>query len=141
MRSWLAPSRASVCGVSGAIGQRRSGSPDRRSSSRNVDIRPMRRTIALSDNTAIPFEREVKVKVASLEDDVAQARQIEALLTLDGHEVVPFNEGRKLIRYLESDKVDLLMLDWQGPEISGLGERHLVRWRPRGGTPGAVSWE
>jgi DNA-binding response OmpR family regulator len=83
----------------------------------------------LSDNTANQFEREVNVKVASLEDDVAQARQIEALLTLEGHEVIPFNEGRKLIRYLESDKVDLLMLDWQVPDISGIEVLHWVRAR------------
>ncbi|MFC0571889.1 response regulator transcription factor [Paraburkholderia solisilvae] len=67
--------------------------------------------------------------MASLEDDLDQARQIEALLVAAGHEVQTFSEGRKLIRFLETDKVDLLMLDWHVPDISGLEVLNWARTR------------
>jgi DNA-binding response OmpR family regulator len=72
------------------------------------------------------------LRLASLEDDLDQARQIETRLAAAGHEVISFNEGRKLIRFLETDKVDLLILDWHVPDISGL---EVLNWaRARLGT-------
>jgi two-component system phosphate regulon response regulator PhoB len=65
------------------------------------------------------------VKVASLEDEPAQAQQIQGLLLAQGHQVFPFSEGRKLIRHLETDELDLLVLDWHIPDISGL---EVLRW-------------
>ncbi|WP_322014607.1 response regulator transcription factor [Paraburkholderia sp. J12] len=67
--------------------------------------------------------------ILSLEDDRSQAEFLELTLQDDGHEVRSFQRGAQAIRYLESETVDLLLLDWQVPDISGLDVLGWVRHR------------
>lgn len=66
------------------------------------------------------------MKIASLEDDVAQGQLIQKILADAGYECFLFTEGRALLADLpKSDPYDLLLLDWEVPDISGLD---VLRW-------------
>jgi DNA-binding response OmpR family regulator len=69
------------------------------------------------------------MEILSLEDDHAQAELIVASLQAEGHNVWSFSEGRQVIRHLETATVDLLLLDWQVSDISGLEVLGWVRER------------
>lgn len=60
------------------------------------------------------------MRILALEDDDAQAELIESALTSAGHQVEIVNNGRLAVRHLESATVDLLVLDWSVPDLSGL---------------------
>ena len=59
------------------------------------------------------------MRIAILEDDVAQAAAIESLLTHAGHHVHVYTRGRALLSSLAVDSYDLLILDWGLPDLSG----------------------
>lgn len=64
--------------------------------------------------------------IASLEDDPAQARLIHDTLVGNGHECTVFTHGKGLLAALARPHTfDLLLLDWEVPDISGL---EVVRW-------------
>ncbi|HSD37125.1 MAG TPA: response regulator transcription factor [Rhodocyclaceae bacterium] len=75
------------------------------------------------------------MKVLIVEDDRSQR----ALLTLwmkgEGHRVEAFEDGRSLIRFLESATADLLILDWNLPDISGEDLLRWIRGRRHGSLP------
>lgn len=60
------------------------------------------------------------MKILSLEDDRAHAEMIATSLCAEGHDVQSVPDGCQAIRYLENTTIDLLLLDWQVPTISGL---------------------
>jgi DNA-binding response OmpR family regulator len=60
------------------------------------------------------------MRILSLEDDPAQAELVRRALEAAGHQVWSFDRGRDAIRHLESATVDLLVLDWMLPDISGI---------------------
>lgn len=66
------------------------------------------------------------MRIGILEDDTALAAQLDAMLTVAGHRCTIFHSGRKLISYLGHETVDLLLLDWNVPEMSGLD---VIRWQ------------
>ncbi len=64
--------------------------------------------------------------IASLEDDEVQGRFIQAVLQEAGHTCTLFLTGKAFLAALSRDHdFDLLLLDWQVPDISGLD---IVRW-------------
>ena len=66
------------------------------------------------------------MNIASLEDDPAQAQLIHNTLVTAGHACTNFTLGQDLLTALSgSANFDLLLLDWQIPDISGL---EVVRW-------------
>ena len=69
------------------------------------------------------------MKILSLEDDHTQSELIRTVLGADGHEVETVREGGEAIRYLENATADLLVLDWQVSDISGLEVLGRVRER------------
>jgi two-component system, OmpR family, phosphate regulon response regulator PhoB len=69
------------------------------------------------------------MKILSLEDDRAQSELIQVALSAEGHEVQSVREGSQAIRYLENATADLLVLDWQVSDISGLEVLGWVRER------------
>lgn len=75
------------------------------------------------------------MKVLLLEDDNAQAELIQEVLHTRGYEVCWFDEGSRLIRYLENATADILLLDWTVPGISGLDVLWWVRKRLGKGLP------
>jgi two-component system, OmpR family, response regulator RegX3 len=67
------------------------------------------------------------LRIALLEDDVEQATWIAQLLDASGHNVTRFERGRALVRRASSESYDLLILDWELPDISGLEVLRTIR--------------
>jgi DNA-binding response OmpR family regulator len=59
------------------------------------------------------------LRIAFLEDDVEQAERVGSLLRGAGHHVHVFNRGRALLGALRVENFDLLLLDWELPDLSG----------------------
>lgn len=68
------------------------------------------------------------MNIASLEDDVVQAKLINNCLTNAGYSCTSFHTGKSLIAALtKPDDFDLLILDWEVPDVSGLDVLHWIR--------------
>jgi DNA-binding response OmpR family regulator len=65
------------------------------------------------------------MRIGILEDDSALAVQLQQLLTTEGHSCFMFANGQKLIGFLSRETVDILLLDWNVPDVSGLD---VIRW-------------
>ena len=65
------------------------------------------------------------MRVAVLDDDGAQLDLARRTLEGIGHDVHCFIDGRTLQRALRRESFDLLILDWELPDISGV---EVVRW-------------
>ena len=59
------------------------------------------------------------LRIALLEDDADQAGRLCSLLQNVGHKVHAFNRGRALLAQLRMETYDLLILDWEVPDLSG----------------------
>lgn len=67
------------------------------------------------------------MRIGFLEDDQAQADQMIQWLKEAGHSCVHFTEGRKCIARLKQDSFDLLILDWEIPDIPGIDIVETIR--------------
>lgn len=65
------------------------------------------------------------MRIAVLEDDQAQADFISQTLASQGHACRVFFTGRALMKELRRQTFDLLVLDWNVPDISG---EEVLRW-------------
>lgn len=66
------------------------------------------------------------MNIASLEDDLSQARFICHLLEQAGHSCASFQTAKALLAVLQkSQPFDLLLIDWELPDLSGL---EVLRW-------------
>jgi len=66
--------------------------------------------------------------IASLEDDHTQARLIQSVLEKAGHQCTLFDTGKAMLTCLaRNPDFDMLILDWEIPDISGLDVLHWVR--------------
>lgn len=67
-----------------------------------------------------------QIRIATLEDDPAQIALIGHVLNQAGYFCVPFTASGKLLAALQGQEpFDLLLIDWEVPDISGLD---VVRW-------------
>ncbi len=57
--------------------------------------------------------------IAVLEDDPAQAELLQSWITTGGHNCTLFKLGKELITALAQEEFDLLILDWNLPDING----------------------
>lgn len=67
------------------------------------------------------------MRIAMLEDDPIQAKVMEEWLASAGHVCHVFDASRKLLAALRRESFDLLMLDWQVPDLSGIEVLRRVR--------------
>ncbi|WP_156443834.1 response regulator transcription factor [Burkholderia savannae] len=65
------------------------------------------------------------MKILVLDDDVAHTNFICLILRQHEHEVYISEDGARAVRFLETSMVDLVILDWNVPVISGLD---VLRW-------------
>lgn len=65
------------------------------------------------------------MRIAILEDESDLAEQLQNILALGGHSCVWFSRGQKLINQLLHDTFDVLLLDWNVPDLDGV---HIIRW-------------
>lgn len=65
------------------------------------------------------------MRIAVLDDDTAQLAMVQAALSAAGHHVHTFAQGQAMMTALQRDSFDLLILDWQVPDITGL---EILRW-------------
>ncbi len=59
------------------------------------------------------------MKIASLEDDLDQARRIQQVLTAAGYACTSYHQSRDLLAALRTEAYDLVLLDWHLPDIDG----------------------
>lgn len=70
-------------------------------------------------STATPNEHEKK-RIAVLEDNLAQAQAVRSWLERAGYDVVMEHDGRAFIERIDKEKVDMLVLDWDVPGMTGI---------------------
>jgi DNA-binding response OmpR family regulator len=59
------------------------------------------------------------MRIAVLEDDVDQAERVRLMLESAGHVVHVYHRGRALLAKLAHESHDLIIIDWEVPDISG----------------------
>jgi two-component system response regulator RegX3 len=67
------------------------------------------------------------MRVAIVEDDPSQAELLTHWLELAGHHCYHFDRGELLIRSLDQESFDVLVLDWNLPDISGVDVLKRIR--------------
>jgi two-component system, OmpR family, response regulator RegX3 len=67
------------------------------------------------------------LRIALLEDDKDQAERTALLLHDAGHHVKVFSRGRLLLKQLNNETYDLVMLDWEMPDVSGYEVLQTIR--------------
>jgi len=65
------------------------------------------------------------MRIAVLDDDTLQLEVIREAVSAMDHDCHTFTDGRGMLRSLRRESYDLLILDWQLPDISGL---EVLRW-------------
>ena len=67
------------------------------------------------------------MKVGLLEDDLAQAERMQSLLSKLGYQAEHFSTGKGLLESLRRRSFDLLLIDWELPDMSGIDVLKMVR--------------
>jgi two-component system, OmpR family, response regulator RegX3 len=67
------------------------------------------------------------LRIALLEDDIEQAERAASLLSAAGHQVNVFDRGRALLKQLNGESYDLILLDWEIPDVSGYDVLRTIR--------------
>ena len=75
------------------------------------------------------------MRIAVLEDDLDQAEGMRLLLERAGHRVHVFSRGRALLSKLGHESYDLLTIDWELPDISGIEVLQKARGQLASQTP------
>jgi DNA-binding response OmpR family regulator len=75
------------------------------------------------------------MRIAILEDDPSQLELIGYWLKSAGHHADTFEQGALLLRALEHETYDALLLDWNVPDVSGIEVLRQVRQQLHKGTP------
>jgi two-component system response regulator RegX3 len=75
------------------------------------------------------------MRIAILEDDMSQMELISRWLQMAGHHVHAFEQGAALLRALEHEAFDMLLLDWNVPDMSGMEVLKRVRQKSESRVP------
>jgi DNA-binding response OmpR family regulator len=81
----------------------------------------------VNDEKANPLRRltAYPMRIGVLEDDAALADHVLATLQSAGHVVQCFADGKALLARLKRETFDMLVLDWNVPEVAGID---VLRW-------------
>jgi len=60
------------------------------------------------------------MRIAILDDDLSQLDFVCQILTSKGHICHPFQSGKQILKELHRESYDMLILDWQVPDLSGI---------------------
>ncbi len=74
-----------------------------------------------------------KMKIMVVDDNTVNLATVEQELK-DRYEVIPMISGRRAVKYLYKDKVDLILLDVQMPLMDGIETLREIRTQPNGTT-------
>lgn len=74
-----------------------------------------------------------KMKIMIVDDNTVNLATVEQELK-DRYEVIPMISGRRAVKYLYRDKVDLILLDVQMPIMDGIETLREIRTQPNGTT-------
>jgi DNA-binding response OmpR family regulator len=66
-------------------------------------------------------------RILLVEDDEAHASAVDKSLHLSGHEIFKVGDGEGAVEFLMENLVDLVILDWALPKMSGLDVLHWIR--------------
>jgi DNA-binding response OmpR family regulator len=66
-------------------------------------------------------------RILLVEDDEAHASAVDKSLQSSGHEIFKVEDGEGAVKFLTENLVDLVILDWNLPKMSGLDVLHWVR--------------
>jgi two-component system, OmpR family, response regulator RegX3 len=75
------------------------------------------------------------MRIAVLEDNTDQAEHIRILLERAGHTVHVYTRGRALLGKLAHESYDLIIIDWEVPDISGIDVLRTARGQLLTNTP------
>ena len=75
------------------------------------------------------------MRIAILEDDPSQTELLSHWFKCAGHHPHSFDQGARLLRALEHESFDVLLLDWNVPEMSGLDVLRHLRQRLQSAVP------
>ncbi|MDY7573401.1 response regulator transcription factor [Actimicrobium sp. CCI2.3] len=65
------------------------------------------------------------MRIAVLDDDRTQTDLVCQVLTAAGHVCHPFQSGKEMLNQLRRESFDMLIIDWQVPDLSGAD---VLRW-------------
>jgi signal transduction histidine kinase/ActR/RegA family two-component response regulator len=68
-----------------------------------------------------------KLRIVSVEDDKASIEYLKIAVQSMGYELVNFNNAQKGIEYLKGNKVDLVLMDVQLPEMNGFEATRIIK--------------
>ena len=71
------------------------------------------------------------MRIAILEDDPSQLELLGHWMALAGHDPQRFERGSQLLKAVQDEEFDLLILDWNLPDLSGIDVLRQVRQRSR----------
>jgi DNA-binding response OmpR family regulator len=75
------------------------------------------------------------MRIAILEDDRSQAFYLQHCLTAAGHAAQHYERGVDLMKAVETDEFDALLLDWNVPDVSGIEVLNRIRQQLKSAVP------
>jgi DNA-binding response OmpR family regulator len=84
----------------------------------------------MTTNTSSPpadISRCKALRILVVEDDPAQAHAVERALSPFSHIISTVHDGELAVRLLQTETIDLVILDWQLPRMSGFEVLHWIR--------------
>lgn len=82
------------------------------------------RSTIVKNGMALPSTLQ---RIALLEDCQIEADGLSRLFQENGYKVVSYSSGFEFLKMLESESFDLMILDWNVPDITGIEVLHAVR--------------
>lgn len=82
----------------------------------------------ISDKRVCEFAKQnQEFTILSVEDNIINQEVIESLITRKGYKLIAAYNGREALNVLKENKVDLILMDIQMPELNGFQTTELIR--------------